>query len=124
MGRKLILSVLPFCVRLQWGPTAHLAFASFLHLIIDSLCVCFCWRCQHILCLYFLLCLYVLLITYFRPSKGNVMHSFFKGLEIFTADLSLRNAGIVSSCCLHICMDLNDVPHFVYGVCNEEKHTK
>lgn len=49
---------------------------------------------------------------------------FFKGIEIFTADLYLfasGNAGIVSSCCLHICMYPNDVPHFVYGICNEAK---
>lgn len=37
---KLILSLLPFCVRLQWGAMAHLAFASFLHPFADGLCAC------------------------------------------------------------------------------------
>lgn len=49
---------------------------------------------------------------------------FFKAAEIFTADLSLLtlgNAGIISICCLHICMYPNDVPYFVYGICNEAK---
>lgn len=69
VGRKLILSVLPFCIRLQWGPIAPLAFASFLRLIIDSFCVLLLEVSAHCI---FLLCLYVLLITHFRPSKGNV----------------------------------------------------
>ena len=40
MGRKLILSVLPLCVWLQWGPTACVAFVSLSHSITDGLCVC------------------------------------------------------------------------------------
>lgn len=58
------------------------------------------------------------------PDVFDVMHSLFRAVKIFTADLSLlavRRTGIVSSCCLRICMYPNDVPHFVYGIRNEAK---
>lgn len=45
--------------------------------------------------------------------------SIFRGVEIFTALLATGNTGIVSHCCLQICMYTNDVSHFVYGISNE-----
>lgn len=45
--------------------------------------------------------------------------SIFRDVEIFTALLATGNTGIVSSCCLQICMYTNDVFHFVYRIYNE-----
>lgn len=78
-------------MRLQWGPKAHVAFASLLHPVIDGLCVCIMNALLEEVstCLSYLLCLYVGNANMCYPGYTHVLYDsdYFKAAYIFKDDL-------------------------------------